>query len=80
MKELGMDSKHFAGFIKSPKSILNEDGTKEIVENEYTYSLRYDEFIAPMIKLIQSQQNRIEKLEKTVEQVNAKLTERHGSC
>ncbi len=79
MKELGMDSKDFAGFIKSPKSILNEDGTKEIVENEYTYSLRYDEFIAPMIKLIQSQQNRIEKLEKTVEQVNAKLTERQGS-
>ena len=69
MIELGMDSKDFAGFIKSPKIIINQDGSEEIVNGEYTYSLRYDEFIAPMIKLMQRQQNRIDELEKTVQKL-----------
>ena len=71
MTELGMDSKDFAGFIKSPKVIrkdTDEDGnplkrpTEEIIEGEYDYALRYDEFIAPLIKLVQNQQKEIEIL------------------
>lgn len=73
MEELGMDSKDFAGFIKSPKTKLNDDGEEEIVEGEYTYSLRYDEFIAPIIKLMQIQQSRIEELEKDIESLKEEL-------
>jgi len=69
---LGIDSKDFAGFIKSPKVILHDaDETgkplrkpkTEVVEGEYDYSLRYDEFIAPMIKTIQNLNERLERLE-----------------
>ncbi len=71
METLSIDSKDFAGFIKSPKVIrkdTDEDGnplkrpTEEIVEGEYDYALRYDEFIAPLIKLVQNQQKEIEIL------------------
>lgn len=68
MIALGMDSKDFAGFIKSPKTKLNDDGEEEIVDGEYTYSLRYDEFIAPIIKFLQYQQNKINEFEKQITQ------------
>ena len=68
MNALGMDSKDFAGFIKSPKTKLNDDGEEEIVKGEYTYSLRYDEFIAPIIKFLQYQQNKINEFEKQITQ------------
>ena len=73
MMELGMDSKDFAGFIKSPKTKLNDDGEEEIIDGEYAYSLRYDEFIAPIIKLMQSQQNQIEELKKDIENLKDEL-------
>lgn len=57
MNELGIPSTDFAGFIKSPKFIdqEKENGERESVpvEGEFTYGLRYDEFIAPMITTIQ---------------------------
>ena len=70
-ERLGWTSSDFAGFIKSPKIRLitaDENGNKleksieEIVEGEFEYGLRYDEFIAPMIKVIQSQHEEIETL------------------
>lgn len=75
MGSLGMSSLDFAGFIKSPKveQIVTTDEkgretTEEhIVEGEYEYSLRYDEFVAPMIKMIQLQQKKIEELEKKLD-------------
>lgn len=82
MYNLGMDSKDFAGFIKSPKIIMHttdEDGNflespvKEIIEGEYEYSLRYDEFIAPIIKVIQMQQAEIESLKAYKAQLEARL-------
>lgn len=75
METLSIDSKDFAGFIKSPKVIrkdTDEDGnplkkpTEEIIEGEYDYALRYDEFIAPIIKVIQSQQREIEELKNKI--------------
>ena len=70
MNTLNMDSKDFAGFIKSPKKAMkyeDENGKKlknpveEIIEGEYDYALRYDEFIAPLIKVVQEQQKMIEQ-------------------
>lgn len=75
MNTLNMDSSDFAGFIKSPKKVIryeNENGNKlknpieEIIEGEYDYSLRYDEFIAPLIKVVQEQQKEIERLKKFI--------------
>ena len=75
MNTLNMDSYDFAGFIKSPKKITkyeDENGKKlkkpieEVVEGEYDYSLRYDEFIAPLIKVVQEQQKEIEKLKEMI--------------
>ena len=75
MNALSMDSKDFAGFIKSPKKITkyeDENGNKlkkpieEVIEGEYDYSLRYDEFIAPLIKVVQEQQKEIERLKEMI--------------
>lgn len=75
MNVLSMDSKDFAGFIKSPKKITkyeDENGNKlkkpieEVIEGEYDYSLRYDEFIAPLIKVVQEQQKEIERLKEMI--------------
>lgn len=64
MNEIGMTSKDFAGFIKSPKMVPSEEDPKKFVEveGEYTYGLRYEEFIAPIIKTMQMQQNEIDEL------------------
>lgn len=80
--ELGIDTKDFAAFIKSPKIneyevdkvdengdiILDRNGNSqkeikyEVIEGEYDYSLRYEEFIAPLIKVVQEHEKEIEEL------------------
>ena len=54
MKDLGMTDLDFAGFCKDEKG------------DDYIYGLRYEEFIAPMIKTIQLQQEEIEELKRRV--------------
>ena len=72
LTELGMDSKDFAGFIKSPKEEIDkETGKSTVVEGEYDYMLRYEEFIAPLISTVQNLMDRVEVLE-------AKLKELEG--
>lgn len=102
MDRLEMDSKDFAGFIKSPRyketieeievenEVIGEDGKKKIVkekhqnkksvlvENEYEYALRYEEFISPIIKMLQilnnkldSQREEIGKLKTEIETLKA---------
>ncbi len=82
MNTLNMDSKDFAGFIKSPKKVIkyeDENGNKlkkpveEIIEGEYDYSLRYDEFIAPLIKVVQEQQKAIENQQQQITQLKNAL-------
>ncbi len=82
MVKLGMDSKDFAGFIKSPAiSVKNADHnetsgktqTEGIEETQYHYALRYDEFLAPLIKTVQSQQNEIEELKTELSELKALL-------
>ena len=51
----------FAGFIKSPKK--DEEGN--IVRGEYTYALRYGEFIPLLIWQVQKLKARVAELEKT---------------
>lgn len=63
LTSLGMTSMDFAGFIKSPKEKTNADGTTSIIEGEYIYGLRYSEFIAPMVKVIQELKKKIDILE-----------------
>lgn len=76
MNTLNMDSSDFAGFIKSPKKIIKyedengkrlENPIEEVIENEYDYALRYDEFIAPLIKVVQEQQKMIEEQQRIIE-------------
>lgn len=83
LDKLNIPSTDFAGFIKSPKTITkyeDEDGNKlkkpitEIVEGEYEYSLRYDEFISPMIKMIQMQQNTIETQQEKINDLESRLS------
>lgn len=61
MVKLGMSSQDFAGFIKSPKmqDVITKDDkgndihTDMVIPNEFTYGLRYEELIAPIIKIVQ---------------------------
>lgn len=88
MNTLNMDSKDFAGFIKSPKKIIkyeDENGKKlknpieEIIEGEYDYALRYDEFIAPLIKVVQEQQKTIEQQQRIIEQIKNDISRIYSS-
>ena len=69
LAEIGIDAADFAGFVKSPKEqvdertgelspVLDKDGNPI-----YEYGLRYEEFVAPLIKTIQAQQCKIDSLE-----------------
>lgn len=81
MESLEMSSMDFAGFIKSPRTEIEEvrdsdgnvvDTRQKVIDGEYEYALRYDEFIAPAIQMIQMQQNEIDSLSEK----NKKLQER----
>lgn len=67
MNNLEMSSLDFAGFIKSPRVEATQDPENpsvnfETKEGEFDYSLRYEEFIAPLIKMVQIQQKEIDEL------------------
>lgn len=62
LAELGIDTKDFAGFIKSPAR--DEDGN--IIEGEYNYALRYGEWISLNIWQIQQLKARVADLEAAV--------------
>ena len=95
MNQLNINNSDFAGFIKSPKKIIkyeDENGKKlenpieEVIENEYDYALRYDEFIAPLIKVVQEQQKMIEQQQgmienqqKEIEQIKKELSKIYSS-
>ena len=61
LSDISKDTQDFAGFIKSPKDIDDKNNS------EFIYGLRYNEFIAPMIKAIQEQQVIIEDLKSRIE-------------
>lgn len=72
---LGIDAADFAGFVKSQKEqvdertgelspVLDEDGNPV-----YEYGLRYEEFVAPLIKTVQTQQRKIDSLEERIQKL-----------
>lgn len=76
MTKCGLTDMDFAGFIRSPKTrtIYNDDGTikdLEEIPDEYVYSLRYEEFIAPIISAVQHQAKLIEKLNAKIEELES---------
>lgn len=80
LSELGISTEDCAAFIKSPLEELDiKTGQYDPVTDEdgnlkYRYGLRYEEFIAPLIKTVQEQQKMISRLEERI----AKLEERLG--
>lgn len=60
MESVGISSKDFAGFVKSPK----KDEDEKIIEGEYDYFLRYSEFIGLCIAEIQKLKARVDELER----------------
>lgn len=77
MEELGMTPMDFAGFCKDQKTVpfQDEEGTLKSmpVEGEYTYGLRYEEFIPLCIKTIQMQQQEIDELKQQLAEIKAML-------
>lgn len=69
LEKLNISSQDFAGFIKTPKTkdILDENGNfiKTVdVDGEYNYGLRYEEFIAPIVTVVQHLLREVEQLKK----------------
>lgn len=54
------------------KTVTRKELKTRIVEGEYIYSLRYDEFIAPLICMVQRQQKQIEDLERRLSALESK--------
>ena len=78
MTQVGLTDMDFAGFIRDHKvtNVYNGDGTiKEQVpvEGEYTYSLRYEEFIAPLISTVQRQAKLIDTLSEKISALKARV-------
>jgi len=92
MESLGIASKDFAGFIRYEKTEQVETGVNENGEPTYKdnplldadgnpvfgYGLRYEEFIAPMISTIQSQQQEIYSLRSELTEIMARLVALEG--
>lgn len=67
MKKTGLDSKDFAGFIKSPVYEEDEEGFGVIADHRY--ALRYAEFVALNTHMIQKMMQRMDALEKRINEL-----------
>ena len=80
LEDLGMTAMDFAGFCKDQKEqpYIDSNGDRKSmpVQGEYVYGLRYEEFIAPMIKTIQMQQQEIDELKSELAEIKALLLNR----
>lgn len=59
--DIGLSEKDFAGLCKDKKVVDDKE------TDEYLYGLRYEEFISPLIKMVQLQQKEIEDLKVRIE-------------
>jgi len=82
MEELGMTPMDFAGFCKDQKTVpfKREVDGKIIddampVEGEYSYGLRYEEFIPAVIKTVQLQQEEINDLRTELDELKNELAQ-----
>jgi hypothetical protein len=60
LSDISKSTSDFAGFIK-------DDISEELDGSEYRYGLRYTEFVAPLVKAIQEQQEQIEQLKTEIQ-------------
>lgn len=72
MLSLGMKRTEFAGLVKVPKSNINTDDFDGSDEN-YDYSLRYDDFIAPLVAYCQNLKKKNMELENKLNKIYEKL-------
>lgn len=62
LTSMGITTQDFAAVCKWQK-VCCEDGVNDIpIEGEYSYGLRYEELIAPLVKVVQQQQHEIDIL------------------
>ena len=62
LTNMGLTTQDFAAVCKWQK-VYCEDGVNETpIEGEYSYGLRYEELIAPLVKVVQQQQHEIDIL------------------
>lgn len=85
LENIGLSNKDFAGIVieKLTKEVetktVNDDGETVIEKHleetgEVKYDLRYEEFIAPLIKVVQNQQNTINNLEERLLKLENQLS------
>ena len=60
LEEVGISTKDFAGFVKSP--VVDDYG--KLIENKWEYALRYGEWIPLFVDQIQKLKKRVSELEK----------------
>ncbi len=73
MIDSGLTSLDFAGFIKSPIYIKDEDGNDTETIDHYVYSLRYEEFIAIITKVLQDAVKRQDSLEARIQALEERI-------
>ena len=77
MLKLGMKRTDFAGLIKTPKNtpvgVLDENEDFEGADENYDYSLRYDDFIAPLVTYCQNLKKKNIELEHKLNKIYEKL-------
>ena len=77
LTKFNLTSMDFGGLCKDQKTeqiyYEDEEGNphyrQEEIEGEYSYGLRYEEFIAPLIKTVQQQQEEIESLKAEISEL-----------
>ncbi len=90
LERLGMTGTDFAVFIKSPKyetvykeaEWTDENGSvqkqavpeRQLIAGEYDYGLRYEEFIAPVIKFVQILYDKNVKQQKEIDDLKKKIS------
>lgn len=83
MKECGISDMEFAGLIKTPiyaKKLIDDDGneldefdtTSDIID--YSYSLRYDEFIPLLLNMIHIQKDEINVIKSELQDIKQRLS------
>ena len=70
---MGLKLTDFAGLVKAPKNIDNVPDNFEGADENYDYSLRYDDFIAPLVAYCQNLKKKNTELENKLNKIYEKL-------
>lgn len=71
--DMGLKLTDFAGLVKTPKNIDNVPDNFEGADENYDYSLRYDDFIAPLVAYCQNLKKKNTELENKLNKIYEKL-------